>query len=103
MNRETAVKRQKMTTLQRTIVILNLALVVMLVWSFIGSTGWGASRSAIGAGPDWLTPVQPFIEIVASLLLTITGSLLLKDLWAWLNGIAGVEPDPRPQRARASR
>ena len=81
-----------MKTLNRTIAILNFGILVVLAWTLIAHTEWAATRSILGVGTGWESPLEPFIQIGAGLLLTVSGTLLVKDAAARIKRLTDRQP-----------
>lgn len=83
-----------MNTFRRVLVVLLAAVVVGLVWKWIGGSTWAQGVDALTAGEQFTTFTEPLRLIAGALLIAVPTVLLIRTAWSWLHPPA--QPSRRP-------
>ena len=73
-----------MRTLNRVLTVLVITVGLALAWAAVAKSGWGLTRSVLGIGGEYSSPLQPLSLVVVTLLVVVTGTLLIEQAWQWL-------------------
>lgn len=83
-----------MRTLNRTLLILVLAVGVALSWSFVARTDWASSVSLLGVGEDYDSALEPMIKVAAAITVMVTGTQFVQRAWSWANKLRSRAAQP---------
>lgn len=67
-----------MKVLNRTLLVLVLAVAVALLLAALSNTGWALSRNPLGMGEDYDNALQPLIKIAAAIGVMVSGTKLVQ-------------------------
>jgi hypothetical protein len=82
--------------IRRILVILSLASVVGLMWTFLGHTSWAGSLDISTAGEQFTLIIEPIRLMAGALLVAVPSVLLIRAGWAWFDvWVLGNQPRAR--------
>jgi hypothetical protein len=92
--------------IRRILIILSLAGLVGLVWTFVGHAPWAVSLDVSTAGEQFTQVIEPIRLIAGALLVAVPSVLLIRAGWAWFDiWVLGNQPRARvaadPRRSRS--
>jgi hypothetical protein len=93
-----------MVVVRRAVQILLLAVLVGLLWRWIGQTTWASLVDVGSAGEQFTSPIEPLRMVTGALLVAVPAVLLIRAAWSWLEQhVLGREHTDRiPDEVRSS-
>jgi len=73
-----------MKVLNRTLLVLVLAIGVALLLAALSNTGWALSMNPLGMGEDYDNALQPLIKISAAIVAMVTGTKLVQNSYRFV-------------------